>query len=449
MKKKLVVKETNERIIPASGLAVVGAMLGKSDFVKKCNRMSISKKRSQPQIKNGDILLTQIGLLCQGKPAYDNVNEFHDDPDFYKYALGITREIPSSATLRQRLDDIGSSMRNTILGANIDLFQSHGISPSSMENGYVPVDMDVTPMDNSKSHKEGVSRTYKGCDGFAPMMAYIGTEGYLANAELRVGSQHCQKGTPDFLRETLSYCHQLTSAPLLVRLDSGNDAAENIGILLEDGDFFIIKRNLRREGKEEWLSFVKEVCQNVSTPREGKTVYKGSTFKDISYKDASGTEKTVCLKVIYEVIERSIDKKGQYLFPYDIEVNTWWMNLPFSDDEVIDLYHAHGECEQYHSEIKTDMDLERLPSGKFETNELIMELAIIAYNILRIIGNQSLRKMDSPLKRPVKRRRARTIITNLILMCSHVTNHARQVIMGLGRSNAWRHNFIRIAGELI
>ena len=96
MRKKFVIKETNERIIPASGLAVVGAMLGKSNFVKNCNKISVSKKRSQPQIKNGDILLTQIGLLCQGKPAYDNVNEFHDDPDFYKYALGITREDPFS-----------------------------------------------------------------------------------------------------------------------------------------------------------------------------------------------------------------------------------------------------------------------------------------------------------------------------------------------------------------
>ena len=32
-------------------------------------------------------------------------------------------------------------------------------------------------MDNSKSGKEGVSRTYKVYDGYAPMMAYIGTEG--------------------------------------------------------------------------------------------------------------------------------------------------------------------------------------------------------------------------------------------------------------------------------
>ena len=51
------------------------------------------------------------------------------------------------------------------------------------------------------------------------------------------------------------------------------------------------------------------------------------------------------------------------------------------DETVIDLYHAHGESEQYHSEIKTDMDVGRLPSGKFENNKLVLELTMIAYNI--------------------------------------------------------------------
>lgn len=54
---------TNERIVPASGLSVVGAILGKSDFVKRCNRMDVTPNRSQHQIKNGDILLTYIGML--------------------------------------------------------------------------------------------------------------------------------------------------------------------------------------------------------------------------------------------------------------------------------------------------------------------------------------------------------------------------------------------------
>ena len=76
--KNIKIEFTNERIIPASGLAVVGAILGKSDFVRRCNRMDVTKNRSQHQIKNGDILLTHIGLLTMGKPAYESVHEFDD-----------------------------------------------------------------------------------------------------------------------------------------------------------------------------------------------------------------------------------------------------------------------------------------------------------------------------------------------------------------------------------
>ena len=121
----IIVEFTDERIIPASGLAVVGALLGKSDFAKKLNRM----------------------------------------------------------------DDIGDSLRETILNENIELLISNKIQPTALPNGFVPVDIDVTPMDNSKSKKEGVSRTYKGFDGYAPIMAYIGTEGYAINFELREGKQ--------------------------------------------------------------------------------------------------------------------------------------------------------------------------------------------------------------------------------------------------------------------
>ena len=106
---------SNERLITPSGLSIIGGMLGKSDFVKRCNRIPVDKKRSEPQIKDGDILLTYIGLLCQAKTQYDAVNEMKDDPEYYKYALGITRSIPSAETLRQRMDDIGSSLRQQIL----------------------------------------------------------------------------------------------------------------------------------------------------------------------------------------------------------------------------------------------------------------------------------------------------------------------------------------------
>ena len=60
------------------------------------------------------------------------------------------------------------------------------------------------------------------------MMAYIGTEGYAVNFELREGKQHCQNGTVEFLLETINLCKKLTDKPLLVRLDSGNDSIDKV-----------------------------------------------------------------------------------------------------------------------------------------------------------------------------------------------------------------------------
>lgn len=341
------------------------------------------------------MLLTYIGMLCQGKPQYEAVREMMDDPDYYKYALGISYAIPSAETLRQRFDMIGDSLRKDIQQANVDMLREMHIEPTALDNGFVPVDIDVTPFDNSKSNKEGVSRTYKGFDGYAPIMAYIGTEGYLVNLELRIWKQHCQKETPDFLRETIELCRQLTEKPLLIRLDSGNDASENIGIFMEESYkynnvSFIIKRNPRQESKEEWLESVRECCQNIQHPRDGKTVYIGQTFRNVTYSLSDNEEKTVGIRTIYEITERTIDRYGQYFIVPDIELGTYWTNTSLPDETVIDLYHAHGESEQYHSEIKTDMDVERLPSGKFESNKLVLELTMIAYNILRIIGQESL-----------------------------------------------------------
>ena len=443
-KPRIKVVFSDERLITPSGLSIIGGMLGKSDFVKRCNRIPVDKKRSEYQIKDGDILLTYIGLLCQGKVNYEDVKEMMDDPEYYKDVLGIVRSIPSAETLRQRMDDIGSSLRAQILAANVDIFTTHNVAPTALPTGLVPVDIDVTPFDNSKSCKEGVSRTYKGFDGYAPIMAYIGTEGFLVDTELREGKQHCQQGTPEFLKETLRLSHKMTANQLLIRMDSGNDARQNLGILIDDGSWFIVKRNLRRsEPKDGWLEKVKECCKDIRTPRDGKVAYIGSSWKDVEYVTDDGEVKTICMRIVYEVIERTVDKYGQILLAPDIEVNTWWTNLGWTDDEIIASYHAHGESEQYHSEIKTDMDVERLPSGKFATNELVLELTIIAYNLLRMIGQESL-KHKPDQKRKVKRRRIRKVIDNLVLFASHVTEHARETLMALGRSNTWRFAFMQL-----
>jgi len=429
-------------------------MLERSKLTAEADTLKL-KERPEPAIPNRDVVLTYIGILAQGHTEYDAVRILQEDEEASRLNLGLSKGVPGEATLRQRMDQIGDRLRGVILRSNADMFRKNKVKPSANAAGYVPVDIDVTPMDNSDTKKEGVSRTYAGYDGYAPIVAYVGTEGFMADVELREGKQHCQKATLDFLWETLHQVRPMLGqgAKVLVRMDAGNDAAENIGVCQDNHVDYLIKRNLRQEKSEVWEfdalanEFFGMEGSQVLHPRDGKTVHIGSVPREISVPHADGRVTTETVRIVYEVTERTIDKHGQILLLPQVEANTWWTSLTLPEEEIIALYHAHGECEQYHSELKTDMGVERLPSGKFATNALVLELAMLAYNLLRMIGQESLKGSDASVKRPVKRKRLATVIKHLILIASHFTKHARRKCLSLGRSNAWSRTFLRLGAS--
>ena len=49
-----------------------------------------------------------------------------------------------------RMDDISDSLRSTILEENVTVLLANRIHPTALSNGFVAVDINVTPMDNSK-----------------------------------------------------------------------------------------------------------------------------------------------------------------------------------------------------------------------------------------------------------------------------------------------------------
>lgn len=282
---------------------------------------------------------------------------------------------------------------------------------------------------------------YKLTDGFAPIFAYLAEEGYLVHQEFREGSQHCQKGTPEFLKQAIDYACMITGAKLLVRLDLGNDAEDTLETLRKQKVDFVIKRNLRKENRDEWLETA-QAFGEWRHPREGKTVYIGDTHRQCG-------EHT--WRVIFEVTERTTDQDGQQLMFPEITISTYWTSLgprQATPDEVIELYKKHGTSEQFHSEIKTDLNLERLPSGRFTVNALILTCGMVAYNALRLIGQNILKTNDTlppeekmPLRKKVKRRRLRSIIQDIMYFAGRVVRHARRWHLSLPLINRWRGVF--------
>jgi hypothetical protein len=428
---KFIVTETDEFLTSQGGLAMIGMLAQRCGLRDRIS--AVVERKKDGSISTADALLTMTGLLSLSKPDFDAVEQFRED-DYFQQCLGL-KDVPSEATLRQRMDETGLSVRDAVLNASTALLKKDAPKLSPCFKTYIPIDADVSPFDNSGSRKEGVSCTYKLFDGFAPMLAYIGAEGYMLNAELRPGKQHCQEGTPEFLRETIKLARKVTDHSLLMRLDAGNDAIDNMRICKKEKVDYVIKRNLHKESIEEWLLDA-QAFGEWRTPREGKTVYIGETLRE---RDGE------TMRVIFEVIERTIDRDGNALLLPDIQVHTWWTSLSkreASPDEIISAYHDHGTSEQFHSELKSDMALERLPSGKFSTNALVLTLSVLAFNMLRLCGQVAIDKGYVP-RREVKRRRLRKVIQDLMYTAARIITHARRLKLALSRCNPFREAWMQ------
>jgi hypothetical protein len=423
------IRESDAVLVSHGGLAMVGALLRKTNLRRRLNAVELTGKPA-PAIGHGEVLEAMIALLCLGKPDYQAIEAFRDDP-FFKRALGL-EQVPSEGTLRQRLDEMGLGAEGILLEESARLVALMAPAITPCRAGLVALDMDVSPFDNSGTKKECVGWTYKKVVGYAPNFAYLGEEGYLVHVQLRPGTQHCQKGTPECLEQALRLARIITSLRLLVRLDSGNDDIENIRVCRKAGAEWLIKRNIRKESVDGWLA--RALASGERQPaRDGKEVYRGETCME---RDGG------LHRVVFEVTRRTTLPNGQMLLEPEVEVATWWTSLDLPVDEVIDLYHEHGTSEQFHSELKTDMDLERLPSGKFATNALVLLLGMFAYNLLRLCGQSALRvdgclppDLRSPERKSVGRRRLRSVILDMMYTAAQLVRHANRWALSFWRNS--------------
>jgi hypothetical protein len=415
-----------------AGLSLVGQYLKRHAQIDQIidPRFPIS---GQGGIATSSIVKAYVGLLCTAKSDFDAIETLRRDA-FFHSALGLSA-IPSSPTLRQRLDSLGETgdLALTALDeANERLLRRAKPTFTPLSTGHLALDFDVFTLDNSNTAKEGVGRTYMGFDGYAPIAAYLAEEGFCLGLELRPGTQHSACETPAFLRRVLPRALALTRLPLLVRADSGFDSLAILAVLeaarAERALDWLVKWNPRTF---DACTLHERLAADPATPwthpREGK---REAFMVETMSRQIDG--QTVSLRRVIRLVERTIDRHGQRLLVPTIEIEGWLTSLDLPAEAIVRLYQGHGTHEQFHSEFKTDLDLERLPSGKFATNDLVLSLAVLAFNILRAIGQATLISPDSPVRHAAKRRRIRTVMQEIIGIAARVIHHARRITLGLG-----------------
>jgi hypothetical protein len=309
-------------------------------------------------------------------------------------------------------------------------------------------------MDNGGTAKEGVGRTYAGVDGYCPLAAYLGSHGFCLELALRPGVQHSAKETDFNFERVIPMAQRLSAqgpkAPILLRLDSGFDstklissidACNQVGLPQVD---WLIKWNPRTtDVRAVWQRLDTDATTHWEHPRDGKrfALWEQSVLIE-------GVKRP--LRRVLRLTERTYDKHGQILIEPQLTLEGWTTSLTnqFSCQDIVALYADHGTHEQFHSEFKTDLDLTRLPSGKFDTNYLVCQLASLAMNILRLIGQRGLLGPDAPVRHAAKRRRLKTVMQELIYRAARLIKTGRRLLLGLGANDRAAKAFSRVHGEL-
>jgi len=167
-------KSTRELLTGFGGLPIAGKILSQLPLINRLNASEVPDA-ARPGISHGDVVTSYLGLLAQGENDFDHIEDVRADR-FFQSALNLER-VPSSPTLRQRLDQAaaaewdwrahwGQAVQES---SDACLRQFAHWQPLTIGGqSYIPLDVDVSPMDNSKTHKEGCSWTYKHFDGYAP-----------------------------------------------------------------------------------------------------------------------------------------------------------------------------------------------------------------------------------------------------------------------------------------
>lgn len=394
-------------------------------------------------MRTSDLVKSVVGLLSLGKSDFEAIEPFRQDR-FFKRALGLAK-VPGSVWMRQRLDAKAAEIREVSDELGLRLLERLQ-APTSAHQGFVCVDMDTFVMDNSGTRKQHVGRTYQGVDGYTPIAAYLGNEGWNIGLELRAGTQHSALETEYFLERVFPRVRRLMQGrhdAVLWRADSGFDSARLLLTLQTERERwaaeqrrldFIVKWNPRRQDRAGWVRRLEETNALEET-RPGKRV--GYCSQTLERSGGKGQDKLRRgLRLVVEVTERTIDKRGQRLIAPEVELQGWWTSLDAAPEEIVKLYQAHGTHEQFHSEIKSDLDLERLPSGKFDTNDAVLHLGAFAYNCLRLLGQLGLGGKITPLRHPARRRRIKTVLQEIMVRAAKVAWHARRLVLDFGRGVA-------------
>ena len=268
-----------------------------------------------------------------------------------------------------------------------------------------------------ESDKKDAKRTYKGVDGYNPVLAWIDELDMFLGGVFREGNASPQSHIASLLR----YCHRRLPAGVKVRLRS-DSAGYQIKVM----------KTCRRYGYEFAIradldAAVRATIERIPD-RAWQLVVRGNDSfllaETVHAPGTLGTRAGASLPAYRLVVIR---RTGQLdLFREPIEYYPIITDLPasMSAEQVVDFYNGRGRMEKAIGEAKNGFALHWLPCGEFLANAAYFQIVLLAYNLERTFKRVALPESWQNLS--IKSLRFR-----LLCHAGVIVRHARRLILRL------------------
>ena len=150
--------ETTTETIESKGGLILAGKIGK--------KAGLARIKSALVNYAGVIIMSMFGLMMEGKSDFESMGGKRGSL-FFKDALGLPC-VYAKETVRlyiERMAEDADSVIEQLRESSTKIIRQAPLHGMWIEGRhYLPVDIDTAAMDNSKTKKEGVSRTYRKYD---------------------------------------------------------------------------------------------------------------------------------------------------------------------------------------------------------------------------------------------------------------------------------------------
>lgn len=390
-----VIKFKKQKITSFSGIIIFFNFFKEKDFFNKI-KQSVNHIQDKTVIGYHKIFIILTLHLLLGFRQLREIECYCNDPLVLRF-LSL-KKLPDLSTITRNISKADKRAIDALRQINReDILKNLVINDINK----ITIDFDGSVLSTGRRAEGtavGFNKKKKGQRSYYPLFCTIAQTGQVFDFHHRPGNVHDSNGACDFIITCIRLIRNyLPYSEIEVRMDSAFFDDDIVDVLEEKKIDFTISVPFERfpelkgmiEGRKRWKNAFKNFSYFFSkwSPKCWEKKYQFVFIRQKVAKQEKG------------VIQLDLFRPVSYEYSYTVVIS----NKQTTAKKILTFHHGRGNQENIFSELKTQVQMDYIPTNSLHGNQLYLLAAIFAHNQTRSLQMEIKPKRfnDSPTRKPL------------------------------------------------